>query len=131
MRAPLLTIGSTNRHARELRRQATPAERRLWQHVRNRQLGGHKFRQQATIGYQIADFLCAEKRLVVELDGGQHGGPEDDLRTAELERLGYRVIRFWNNEVLENLDAVLERILTECEALPSRFRGKEPSSNSD
>ena len=125
-----MQIGSTNRHARDLRRNATPEERKLWQHVRDRRLGGHKFRQQATIGYQIVDFLCAEKRLIVELDGGQHGGPEDDLRTAELERLGFRVIRFWNSEVNESLDAVLERILTECETLPSRFKRKQPSSNS-
>ena len=126
-----MTIGSTNRHVRNLRPNATPEERKLWQHLRNRQLGGYKFRQQATIGYQIADFLCAEKRLIVELDGGRHGGLEDELRTAELERLGYHVIRFWNNEVNENFEAVLGQILAECEALPYRFRRKEPSSNYD
>jgi adenine-specific DNA-methyltransferase len=114
-----------------LRRDATPEERKLWQHVRNRQLGGHKFRRQASVGGPVADFLCAEKRLIVELDGGQHSEEGDAQRTAHLERLGYRVIRFWNFEVNDNLDAVLERILAECEALPSRFARKEPSSNSD
>jgi adenine-specific DNA-methyltransferase len=126
-----LGIGSTNRYARDFRRDATPEERKLWQHVRNRKLGGHKFRRQASVGGPVADFLCAEKRLVVELDGGQHSEEADARRTNHLERLGYRVIRFWNNEVNENLDAVLGRILQECDALPSRFTRKEPSSNSD
>jgi adenine-specific DNA-methyltransferase len=125
-----LRIGTTNRHARDLRRDATDAEKKLWQHLRGRRLGGHKFRRQASIGYHVADFLCAEKRLIVELDGGQHSEEADRDRTANLERLGYRLIRFWNNEVNENLDTVLARILAECERLPSRFERKEPSSNS-
>jgi very-short-patch-repair endonuclease len=125
-----LTIGSTNRYARELRRNATDEEKRLWGRLRKRQLGGHKFRRQSSIGFYVADFLCAEKRLIVELDGGQHSEAVDEKRTAEIGRFGYRVIRFWNREVAENLDAVLERILLECEALPSRFARKEPSSNS-
>ena len=102
----------------------------MWQHLRNRQLGGHKFRRQASVGGSVADFLCAEKRLIVELDGSQHSEEADAARTAQLERHGYRVIRFWNSDVNENLDAVLERILAECEASPSRFQSKEPSSNS-
>lgn len=102
-----------------------------WQRLRNRRLGGHKFRQQATVGYYVADFLCVEKRLIVELDGGRHSADADERRTRDLSRLGYRVIRFWNNEINENLDAVLGRILLECEALPSRFKRQEPSSNSD
>jgi adenine-specific DNA-methyltransferase len=126
-----VNIGSTNRHARHLRRNATDVERDLWQRLRGRRLGGFKFRRQASVGYYVADFYCAEKRLVVELDGGQHGGTDGDRRTADLARLGYRVIRFWNNEVNDNLEAVLGRILGECEALPSRFTRKEPSSNSD
>ena len=131
MRAPSLRIGSTNRHARDLRRNATDAEKKLWQHLRGRRLGGYKFRRQATAGHNVPDFVCAEKRLIVELDGGQHGGPEDDRRTAELGRLGYRMIRFWNNEVNENFETVLQQILAECDALPSRFAKKGPSSNSD
>ena len=126
-----MSIGSTNRHARELRRNATDVERKLWQQLRGRRLGGHKFRRQSSVGFYVADFFCAEKRLIVELDGGQHGGTEDERRTKELSRLGSRVIRFWNNEVNDNLDAVLGRILEACEPLPSRFTRKEPSSNSD
>jgi very-short-patch-repair endonuclease len=124
-----MAIGSTNRFARTLRRNATDAEGKLWQCLRNRQLGGLKFRRQATIGHRVVDFLCAEKRLVVELDGGQHTPERDAARTAELSALGYRVIRFWNNHALGNTDAVLEAILKEAKALPSRFKG--PSSNSD
>jgi very-short-patch-repair endonuclease len=131
-----LSIGTTSSHARRLRRDATDVERKLWQQLRNRQLGGLKFRRQATVGGHIADFLCAEKRLIVELDGGQHSQEADAARTAHLEELGYRVIRFWNNEVNDNLDGVLQAILAACEALPPRFemksrKGQEPSSNSD
>ena len=126
-----MTIGTTNRHARRLRRDATDAENLLWQSLRNRQLGGLKFRRQATVGRAIPDFVCAEKRLIVEVDGGQHSEEADAARTAKLEALGCRVIRFWNNEVSENLDGVLERILAEADALPSRFEGRQPSSNSD
>ena len=125
-----MVIGSTNRYARELRRNATPKERKLWQHLRNRRLGGYKFRRQASVGGPVADFLCAEKRLIVELDGGQHSEEADARRTAHLEALGYRVIRFWNNEINESLEAVLERILAKCDTLASRFGRKEPSSNS-
>jgi very-short-patch-repair endonuclease len=126
-----LTIGRTSPHAQRLRRRATDIERKLWQYLRNRQLGGFKFRRQATVGGPVADFLCAEKRLIVELDGGQHSEQADAQRAAYLERLGYRVVRFWNHEVNENLGGVLRTILDECERLPSRFKGKEPSSNSD
>ena len=77
----------------------------------------------------MVDFLCAEKRLVVELDGGQHSPERDAVRTGRLEALGYRVIRFWNNDALENTDAVLDAILREAQSLPARFKG--PSSNSD
>jgi very-short-patch-repair endonuclease len=97
-------------------------EKRLWRHLRNRGLGRFKFRNQATVGPYAADFLCAEKRLIVELDGGQHGGARDVVRTARLEELGYGVIRFWNFEVNDNLDGVLQRILAECEGRASRFR---------
>jgi very-short-patch-repair endonuclease len=78
----------------------------------------------------VVDFFCAEKRLVVELDGGQHSEEADKLRTERLEALGRRVIRFWNCDVNENVEGVLEHILAEADALPSRFAGKQPSSNS-
>jgi len=126
-----MSIGTTNFKAKRLRRDATDVENLLWQSLRNRQLGGLKFRRQATVGRAIPDFFCAEKRLIVEVDGGQHSEEADAARTAKLEALGCRVIRFWNNEVIENLDGVLERILTEANAMPSRFKAKQPSSNSD
>ncbi|MCW5751814.1 MAG: endonuclease domain-containing protein [Alphaproteobacteria bacterium] len=99
--------------ARALRASSTEAERRLWFALRDRRLGGHKFRRQVVIGRFIADFLCPAHRLVVELDGGQHGegAARDAARTAWLEARGYRVLRFWNNDVLENMEGVLVRIL--------------------
>ncbi|BBC71936.1 DNA methylase [Altererythrobacter sp. B11] len=119
-----MPIGGTNRHARSLRRNATDAEQALWPYLRGRRLGGLKFRRQATVGPYVADFLCAEKRLIVELDGGQHSPEADAARTAALEQLGYRVIRFWNADVLTNRDSVLAEILTMAEGLPSRFEWK-------
>jgi len=98
--------------ARNLRRNETDAERILWRALRNRQLGDAKFRRQVRIGPFIADFACFERRLVVELDGGQHADAEhyDDGRVKSIQRQGYRVLRFWNNEVLENLPGLLEAI---------------------
>jgi len=95
-------------HAARLRRERTDAEERFWQAVRNRQLDGFKFRFQATVGGYVADFLCVEAMLIVELDGGQHCEEKDARRTAFLEARGYRVIRFWNNDVLENLEGVMQ-----------------------
>ena len=103
----------------------------LWWHLRGRRLGGLKFRRQVSIEHFIVDFACPEKRLIVEVDGGQHTAESDRERTLRLEELGYRLIRFWNNDVLENTVAVLETIHAEADTLPSRFRRKEPSSNSD
>jgi very-short-patch-repair endonuclease len=97
-----------------LRRDQTDAERLFWFAVRNRRLDGVKFRRQTTIGPYIVDFLCIEAMLVVELDGGQHSPEADAARTRFLEQRGYRVLRFWNNEVIENLEGVLLRV---CEAL--------------
>ena len=94
----------------------------LWQRLRNRQLGGHKFRRQVTIGPFIVDFACIDARLIVEIDGGQHSEAGDAPRTAFLRSKGYRIIRFWNNEVLENADGVLQSILMELE-------GQAPSPN--
>jgi very-short-patch-repair endonuclease len=125
-----MAIGATNQYAGQLRRASTDAEQVLWRHLRNRRLGGLKFRRQATLGTAVVDFFCAEKRLVVELDGGQHSEEADKLRTERLEALGLRVIRFWNCDVNENVEGVLEHILAEADALPSRFAGKQPSSNS-
>lgn len=98
--------------ARALRKNQTEAERLMWSRLRNRQLLNCKFRRQQTIGPYIADFLCLEPKLIIELDGGQHADQQqyDELRSQYLQQMGYRVVRFWNNEVLQELDAVLEAI---------------------
>lgn len=118
----MATIGKTNPHARPLRRAATDAEKRLWHYLRNRQLGGCKFRRQVTIGPFVADFACAELRLIVEADGGQHALERDAYRTAGLERLGWEILRFWNHQILQETGAVLEVILTAC-----KNKKEEPS----
>jgi very-short-patch-repair endonuclease len=115
------TIGKANPHARRLRREATDAERRLWHHLRNRQLGGFKFKRQETIGYCIADFACVECKIVVEADGGQHSPEVDRERTTDLSGLGWKVFRFWNNDILQNTDGVLAVILAACD---ERRKGK-------
>ena len=108
--------------ARSLRIRSTDAEKRLWRHLRSRQLDGAKFVRQFPIGNHIADFACRDAHLVVELDGGQHGEEVDASRTTSLESFGYRVIRFWNNDVLENLDSVLEAIQQELSSARNRER---------
>lgn len=100
--------------ARRLRRDQTEAEKRLWSHLRNRQCEDAKFVRQYPIDRHIADFACRSLRLVIELDGGHHAESETDAeRTRILEAHGYRVIRFWNNEVLTNTDGVLQVIAQE------------------
>src|ERR1700751_5459863 len=96
--------------ARRLRRDQTDAERALWFRLRDRRLNGLKFRRQGTIRNYIADFCCGSGRLIVELDGGQDVTRErqDAERTAALEAQCYLVLRFWNNDVLQNMDGVLE-----------------------
>jgi very-short-patch-repair endonuclease len=98
--------------ARALRKNQTDAEKLLWYRLRNRQLADCKFRRQQVIGPYIADFLCLEPKLIIELDGGQHATQQDQdqQRTRFLESLGYKVLRFWNHEVLNDTDAVLEVI---------------------
>jgi very-short-patch-repair endonuclease len=98
--------------ARELRLFATDAERALWSHLRNRQLEGCKFRRQAPIDRFIADFACLERKLVIELDGGQHVDQVryDTARTKVLETAGWTVLRFWNHEVLQSREGVLMAI---------------------
>lgn len=105
--------GMERAHARQLRSNLTDAERRLWQTLRRRQLAGVKFRRQQPIGDFIVDFVCFECRLIVEVDGGQHVEQShyDDVRTRWLEDRGYRVLRFWNNDVLADSDAVAQVIL--------------------
>ncbi len=96
--------------ARKLRATPTLAEQRLWSHLRASQLGV-RFTRQFPIGNAIADFACRKARLVIEVDGGQHAESAfDETRTAMIEAHGYRVIRFWNNDVLANIDGVLTSI---------------------
>ena len=117
----MATIGKTNPYARRLRREPTDAERRLWYYLRNRRLGGFKFKRQETISFYVADFACVECKLVIEADGGQHGTADDARRTSHLEALGWKVLRFWNNEIFQQTDGVLESILRACE---ERRKGK-------
>ncbi len=106
----------TRTHAIELRKEPTPAERKLWAVIRNDQLGVN-FRRQHAIGNYIPDFVCIEKKLIIELDGSQHLEQEeyDNERTKYLESLGYKVIRFWNNDVMNNVDGVILVMLNAME----------------
>jgi very-short-patch-repair endonuclease len=109
----------------------TEAERRVWQILRSDQMKGYKFRRQVPIGRYIADFVCHEVRLIVEIDGGQHdrSSPREAERGAFLQNEGYRILRFWNNEVLANLDGVHETIagelgrITPTQTLPHQGGG--------
>ena len=98
---------------RSLRTFSTEAEKRLWSQLRGRRLLGLKFRRQLWIGNYIVDFACLERRLISEADGGQHveQADYDERRTAFLVKEGFRVLRFWNNDVLANLDGVLTTIM--------------------
>ena len=104
--------GMSRAHARALRKNSTEAERALWKHIRLRQMDGHKFRRQQSLGQYIVDFICLEKKLIVEIDGGQHAWQIalDSERTAWLEAQGFRVLRFWNHHVLADIEAVKEVI---------------------
>ncbi|MEG3177918.1 DUF559 domain-containing protein [Sphingomonas sp. RB3P16] len=93
-------------HAARLRRERTDAEDRFWQAVRSRQLDGFKFRFQHTIGDYVADFVCLEAMVIVEIDGSQHTETADAKRTAFLEARGFKILRFWNTDVLTNLEGV-------------------------
>lgn len=100
------------RMARQLRNKQTDAERLLWRYLRNRKILGYKFRRQHPIGRYIVDFVCLEKMVVIELDGGQHleQAEQDMERTEYLGLLGYEVYRYWNNDVLVNTESVLNHI---------------------
>jgi very-short-patch-repair endonuclease len=102
----------TNRRVRKLRSNATDAETKLWFAVRDRRLAGFKFVRQNSIGRYVVDFICRDQKLIIEVDGGQHAESESDkVRDAYLASEGYRVLRFWNSDVLRNIDGVLETIL--------------------
>jgi very-short-patch-repair endonuclease len=110
--------GTTVQRARSLRKEMTEAERALWARLRRRGVLGLKFRCQQPLGRYIVDFVCLERRLIIEVDGGQHLDQEgyDRERSRWLEGQGYRLLRFWNSEVLSSTDAVVEAIATALEA---------------
>ena len=112
----MLARSTSTARARRLRAEAPLPERLLWGRLRDRRLAGWKFRRQAPLGRFIVDFLCPDAWLIVELDGGQHSADaavmRDAARSAVLEASGYLVVRFWNREVLDDLDGVCETILS-------------------
>jgi very-short-patch-repair endonuclease len=102
--------------ARQLRRSSTDAEMKLWFALRDRRLGGHKFVRQKPVAPYIADFICRDRKLIIEVDGGQRSdNPHDIRRDAFLAANGYQILRFWNTDVLTNLDGVLTTILAALE----------------
>ncbi len=119
-----------NERARALRRDMTDSEWRIWSELRKRQIGGHRFRRQHPIGNFILDFVCLDRRLVVEVDGGHHSEPEqlvrDRARDHWLASQGYKVVRVDNQEVFDNLDGVLQTIWAELEARTPRPRKRPP-----
>jgi very-short-patch-repair endonuclease len=107
-----------NQLQRSLRRNLTDAERLLWQRLRSCQIKGYKFRRQHPFNDFILDFVCLETKLVVEVDGGQHNGSaEDVLRDQALSNAGFRIMRFWNNQVLNEIESVVEAVWLELERL--------------
>ena len=100
--------------ARKLRQNQTDVEKKLWFLLRDRRLLGFKFRRQQPIGKYVADFCCFEQKLIVEVDGGQHSiaANRDEERTSASKRNGFRVLRFWNNDVMNNIDGVIISIQT-------------------
>ena len=104
-------------NGRQLRQNMTLAEQRLWRHLRGKRLAGYKFRRQQPLGTYILDFVCIEAKLAIEIDGGQHAEQTacDAQRTRYLQQRGFTVLRFWNNEVLQQTEAVLTAILHKLE----------------
>ncbi|MGO9699580.1 MAG: endonuclease domain-containing protein [Xanthobacteraceae bacterium] len=124
------------RVARRLRKHSTRAEQKLWRYLRSRSLAGFKFVRQGRIGPYIADFVSREKRLVIEVDGGQHAGNRRDiLRDGWLLERRYGVLRFWNNDVLENIEGVWDTVFAAAstatpphpDPLPARAERESPS----
>lgn len=123
---PRFRLDRPTARARELRNDPTAAEELLWSKLRKSQLGGLKFSRQMPIAGHLADFACRKAKLVVELDGSQHAdmAAADAERTRRIEAEGYRVLRFWNNDLTSNMEGVLQAIL--AAALPDGERGPTP-----
>ena len=107
--------------ARKLRKQLTPQERILWKLLRNHSFYGYEFRRQYVMGEYIVDFICRKKKIIIEIDGGQHNTPDeilyDNKRSAFLNSLGYRVLRFWNSDIDKNIEGVYKTLLKEFEII--------------
>ena len=125
---------ATKQNSRSLRREMTDAEKLLWRHLRMKQFEGHKFRRQHPLGSYIVDFVCLEAALILEVDGGQHAdnSDSDDIRAQWLEGKGFHVMRFWNNEVLNNIEGVklavwnyLSEVLPPSRPSPCMGEGEE------
>ena len=116
MPRPKRSNPTTKHRAIQLRKKSTPAERKLWSKIRDDQLGVN-FRRQHAVGNYIPDFVCIEKKLILELDGSHHLEQQeyDEERTKYLNSLGYKVIRFWNNDVMNNMDGVILSIIQAIE----------------
>jgi very-short-patch-repair endonuclease len=117
------TTGETLSRAKRLRRDMTEAEKKLWYRIRLGQLEGHQFRKQVPVDQYILDFACLRKRLALEVDGSQHAeiSKAEDERNRFLRREGYSVVRYWNSEVMQNIDGVLLDLLAKLNSLPDRF----------
>ncbi len=113
----IINMPTQKENARYLRKNMTPQERKVWDVIRNRQFYGYRFLRQYVIGVYIVDFICREKKLIIEIDGGQHNEPKnleyDKQRFLYLESKGYRIIRFWNNEIDNNLTGVYQQLQKE------------------
>ena len=103
-------MNTTTENAKTLRRNQTEAEKLLWSRLRNRQMENLKFRRQHPITPYIVDFFCEEQKLIIEADGGQHTPQKDEKRSLFIKEQGYDILRFWNNDILGNIDGVLENI---------------------
>jgi very-short-patch-repair endonuclease len=122
------TEGAHDR-ARALRRNMTDAERSMWRILRSSQIDGHRFRRQVPFGRYIADFVCHDARVIIEIDGGQHdaSAPDEGQRARFLQGQGYRILRFWNNEVLSNLEGVRAKVALDLQRHPHPHPDPPPS----
>jgi very-short-patch-repair endonuclease len=116
-----------HRRAAEMRRNPTEPEKRLWRHLSNGQLEGHKFRRQSVIGCFIADFMCPQRALIVEVDGDTHDEGKDRLRDDVLAERGFRTVRVANDDVMSNMDGVLQHILIVLNKTPRRWNSPHPN----
>ncbi|MBV8686057.1 MAG: endonuclease domain-containing protein [Alphaproteobacteria bacterium] len=113
--------------AAEMRRNPTEPEKRLWRNLSNGQLGGFKFRRQSVIGWYVADFLCPQRALILEVDGDTHDERKDRLRDDVLGKHGFRVVRVTNDDVMRNMDGVLQHILMVLTETPPRWNNPHPN----